>query len=93
VPAAFTSEPVTVLRSENGAGMACAPALSPKRFADPLLQQGDEGAAVLSALDAFKKPGSIGSVMPKLRSALGVDDGAVFELIDHLVSKRFLTRG
>lgn len=92
VPAAVVAEPVTVLRSENGAGMACAPALSPKRFSDPMLQQGEEGAAVLTALDAFKKPGSIGSVMPKLKAALGVDDGAVFELVDHLVSKRFLTR-
>ena len=39
------------LRSVDGAGLACAPSVSPSRFADKALQQGDDGRAVLEVLN------------------------------------------
>lgn len=92
VPAKVASTPVTVLRSPIGAGLACAPALDPRAFSDPMMQQADEGAAVLAALDVFARPTTLEAATGPLMKRLACDEGAVFELVEHLASKRFLSR-
>lgn len=92
VPEKVASTPVTVLRSEIGAGMACAPTLDPRAFRDPMVQQAEEGAAVLAALDTFAKPTTLDAATGVLMKRLACDEAAVFELVEHLASKRFLSR-
>jgi hypothetical protein len=83
VPARFSKEKVTVIRSENGAGLSCAPSVSPRKFSDPLLQQGEEGSALLATLDAFQKPTVVNTALKKL--------GPEYEeVVEHLVAGKFL---
>jgi B12 binding domain len=79
-PAALGDAPVTVVRSIDGAGLACAPTVSKRRFADPELQQGDEAKALLSTLASFEKPQTIASAR------------ADAELVRQLVDARFLAK-
>jgi len=92
VPSKVAGAPVTVLRSVIGAGLACAPALDPRAFEDPMLQQGEAATAVLEALAACARPTTVDAASGRLMKKLAVDEGAALELIEHLVSKRFLSR-
>lgn len=84
VPAKVAREPVTVVRSVDGAGLSCTPSVSRRRFSDPLLQQGEEGAALLDVLAAFERPTTVNAAMTKLRTK------SAREVIDHLAAGRFL---
>lgn len=90
VPAKVAREQVTVVRSVDGVGLACAPTVSQRRFEDPNLQQGDDGAALLAVLDAFGKPTTVDAAVTSLRRKK-LDEGAALEVIEHLVAARFLT--
>ncbi len=84
VPARVAKEPVTVVRSIDGAGLSCAPSVSRRRFSDPLLQQGEEGAALLDVLAAFERPTTVNTALTKLKTR------GASEVIDHLVAGKFL---
>ena len=84
VPVRVAREPVTVVRSIDGAGLSCAPSVSRRRFSDPLLQQGEEGAALLDVLAAFERPTTVNAALTKLK----VRDAR--EVIDHLAAGKFL---
>ena len=85
VPSRVAQEPVTVVRSINGTGMACAPSVSTRRFSDPMLQQGEDGAALLAVLAAFERPTVVNTALARLPST-----EAAREIIDHLTAARFL---
>ncbi len=84
VPVRVAKEPVTVVRSIDGAGLSCAPSVSRRRFSDPLLQQGEEGAALLDVLAAFERPTTVNAALTKLK----IRDAR--EVIDHLAAGKFL---
>ena len=73
VPGRVAQEPVTVVRSVNGTGLACAPSVSPRRFSDPTLEQGEDGSALLAVLAAFERPTTVDSALAKLRSKARLD--------------------
>ncbi|GEM_PF-857673 len=84
VPARLAREPVTIVRSVNGSGLSCVPSVSAKKFEDPVLQQGDEAAALLEVLGAFEKATTVDAAVQRL----GSEDA--LEVISHLVAGRFL---
>jgi hypothetical protein len=90
VPARVASEPVTVVRAVDGAGLVCAPALNPRRFSDPMLEQGASGAAVLAALDAFERPTTVEVAQAQLTASQNLRARAARALIEHLATGRFL---
>jgi len=90
VPQKVAREPVTVIRSVNGMGLACAPSLSPRRFSDPLLEQGEAGAALLAVLAAFERPTRVDAALTRLRSSARLDSASAQEVIEHLAAGRFL---
>jgi hypothetical protein len=90
VPAKVAQEPVTVVRSVDGTGMACAPSVSPRRFTDPTLDQGEDGQILLSTLAAFERPTTVASAVTQLGSKLRLDPHSAHEVIEHLVDGRFL---
>ncbi len=93
VPAAVAQEPVTVVRSVNGADLVCAPSVSPKRFADPTLDQGESGQLLLSTLAAFAQPTTVTGAVTALGRTARIDAHSTREAIDHLVEGRFLQPG
>ena len=90
VPAKLAKEKVTVVRSVDGAGLSCVPGLSTRKFSDPLLQQGEEGAALLDVLAAFEKPTTVNAAITKLKSKPRFDPESAREVIDHLAAGKFL---
>jgi hypothetical protein len=90
VPAKLAQEEVTVVRSVNGTGLACAPSVSPRRFPDPTLDQGENGRILLLALASFEQPTTVARAVTQLGAKLKLDPRAVREAIDHLVGGRFL---
>lgn len=89
-PAKLAGEAVTVLRSVDGITMSCAPSVSPKRFSDPTLTQGEDGAILLAALAAFEHPTTVTSAVSKLGAKARLAPHSAREVIDHLVDGRFL---
>jgi hypothetical protein len=85
-PAAVAKEKVTIVRAVDGAGLACAPAVDPRRFHDPALQLGDDAGALLAVLEAFKTPTTLKAALQKLGRR------AEPELVQQLASARFLTK-
>jgi hypothetical protein len=83
-------EQVTVVRSVNGTGMACAPSVSPRRFTDPTLDQGEDGRILLSTLAAFERPTTVASAVAQLGAKVKLDPNSAREVIEHLVDGRFL---
>ncbi len=81
VPVKLRGEELTVLRSRDGAGLACAPGL--KGFEDPNVQVGAEASALLAALDVFAKPTTVDAGRAKLK-------GPKAEAIEALWSAGFL---
>jgi hypothetical protein len=90
VPAKVAQEQVTVVRSVDGTGLACAPSVSPRRFTDPTLDQGEDGKILLTALAAFERPTTVASAVANLGAKVRIDPGSAREVIDHLVDGRFL---
>jgi len=90
VPDRVAREPVTVVRSVNGTGVSCAPSVSRRRFSDPALQQGEEGAALLEVLGAFQRPTTVGAALERLRSSARMDPELAREAIHQLTAGRFL---
>jgi hypothetical protein len=89
-PAKMAREQVTVVRSVDGITLSCAPSVSPRRFSDPTLTQGEEGAILLSALAAFEHPTTVASAVTQLGTKARLDPHSAREVIDHLVDGRFL---
>jgi hypothetical protein len=81
---------VTVVRSANGTGVTCAPSLSRRRFTDPALQQGEEGAALLEVLAAFERPAVVDTALARLRSKARVPPELAREAIEQLAAGQFL---
>jgi hypothetical protein len=90
VPAKVAQEPVTVVRSVEGVGMACAPSVNPRRFTDPTLDQGEDGRILLATLAAFKHPTTVASAVAQLGAKVKLDPHSAHEVIEHLVGGRFL---
>ena len=90
VPAKVAQEQVTVVRSVDGTGIACAPSVSPRKFTDPTLDQGEDGKILLTALAAFEKPTTVASAVSQLGAKVRLDPDSTHEVIEHLVDGRFL---
>jgi hypothetical protein len=90
VPAKVAQEQVTVVRSVDGTGIACAPSVSPRRFTDPTLDMGEDGHILLTTLAAFERPTTVANAVTQLGSKLKLDPHSAREVIDHLVDGRFL---
>ncbi|MCI0571244.1 MAG: cobalamin-dependent protein [Myxococcaceae bacterium] len=90
VPARVAQERVTVVRSVEGFGLACAPSVSPRKFSDPTLEQGEEGKVLLSTLAAFERPTTVASAVAELGAKARLDPDSAREVIEHLVEGRFL---
>ncbi len=90
VPARVAKEPVTVVRSVDGQGLSCAPTLDARRFESPALQPGEQGAALLAALDAFARPTAVEAAVAQLRTQARLDAQAARGVVEQLVEGRFL---
>jgi B12 binding domain len=84
VPARFAQEAVSVVRSVDGFGLACAPTVSPRRFTGPGLDQGEEGAVLLATLAAFARPTTVASAVAELGAKARLDPDSAREVIDYL---------
>jgi hypothetical protein len=89
-PAKVAGEQVTVIRSVDGTTMSLAPSVSPRRFSDPTLTQGEDGAILLAALAAFERPTTVSNGVTQLGAKARLDPDSAREVIDHLVDGRFL---
>ena len=89
-PAKVAQEPVTVVRSVDGITLPCTPSVSPRKFSDPTLSQGEDGAILLAALAAFERPTTVASAVTQLGTKARLDPQSAREVIDHLVDGRFL---
>ncbi|RKG74266.1 B12-binding domain-containing radical SAM protein [Corallococcus terminator] len=89
-PAKVSQEPVTVMRSVDGITLSCAPSVSPRKFSDPTLAQGQDGAILLAALATFERPTTVSSAVTQLGTKARLDPHSAREVIDHLVEGRFL---
>ncbi|WP_257457995.1 B12-binding domain-containing radical SAM protein [Archangium lipolyticum] len=90
VPAKVAQEQVTVVRSVEGTSLVCAPSLSPRRFTDPTLDQGEDGRILLTTLATFERPTTVANAVTHLGAKLKLDPGSAREVIEHLVDGRFL---
>jgi hypothetical protein len=90
VPAKVAGEQVTVVRSVEGYGLACAPTVSPRRFSDPTLEQGEAGKILLTTLATFAQPTTVASAVAELGAKARLDPSLARDVIDHLVEGRFL---
>lgn len=91
VPPNVRREEVTVVRSADGTELYCAPSVSPRRFSDPTLDQGEDGRILLAALATFEEPAVVASAVAQLGKRMRLAPDAAREVIDHLVDGRFLT--
>jgi hypothetical protein len=90
VPRRVAKEPVTVVRARDGHGLACAPTVDRRVFHDASLQQGEEGAAFLAALDAFDRPAAMERGVTAVRRVAPVSPAEARALVDSLAQGRFL---
>jgi hypothetical protein len=90
VPAKVAQEEVTVVRSVDGTGLVCAPSVSPRRFTDPTLDQGEDGKILLTTLATFQQPTTVAQAVAQLGAKARLDPGSAHEVIEHLVNGRFL---
>ncbi|AGC43186.1 B12-binding domain-containing protein [Myxococcus stipitatus DSM 14675] len=89
-PARVAGEEVTVVRSVDGITLSCAPTLQPRKFSDPALVQGEDGAILLAALGTFARPTTVSSAVSQLGAKVRLDPHSAKEVIDHLVDGKFL---
>ncbi|QSQ17657.1 cobalamin-dependent protein [Myxococcus landrumensis] len=92
-PARVSGEEVTVVRSVDGITLSCAPTLQPRKFSDPALVQGEDGAILLAALSTFERPTTVSSAVTQLGAKVRLDPHSAREVIDHLVDGKFLQPG
>ncbi len=85
VPAKHAKTEVVTVRSTTGNGLTLAPELNAKQFSDPLIQQGEDAAALLATLDAFDKPLTVDAALRKLPARLRST-----EAVEYLAHGRFL---
>lgn len=90
VPEKVRQEEVTVVRSIDGTELYCAPAVSPRRFHEPTLDQGEDGRILLATLAAFEQPTTVAQAVAQLGKTVHLDPVSAREVIDHLVNGRFL---
>lgn len=90
VPAKVAQEGVTVVRSEFGASLVCAPSVGPRAFSDPSLTQGDDARLLLAALSTYEQPKTVAQGTSQLASKVKLDAGTARAAIDELVEARFL---
>jgi hypothetical protein len=90
VPAGLAREEVTVVRSVDGADLICAPSVSPRRFRDPTMEQGENGRVLLSTLAAFAEPTTVVQASAWLGARAKLDPRSARQVIDHLLDGRFL---
>jgi B12 binding domain len=90
VPPRLRAEPLTVIRSIDGTGLACAPSVALKKFSDSSLAQGDEAKVLLSTLAMFSRPTVVDAAVGHLRAKARLDDESARELIEQLAAARFL---
>lgn len=91
VPPALRGVQVTVLRAIDGAGLACVPSLSPRRFSDDAIEQGDAARALLAAVDACATPVSLQRAAHQVAADAGLGPKEAQEVIEVLVGEGFLT--
>lgn len=92
VPARVAKTPVTVVRANNGHGLALAPGLSPRTYQHPSLQQGEEAVALAAALEVFARPTAVEQGVAALRGRGKLPAAEARALIDALAQSRFLVR-
>ncbi|MGA9523031.1 MAG: cobalamin-binding protein, partial [Myxococcaceae bacterium] len=90
VPEKVREEAVTVVRSVDGTEIYCAPSVSPRRFTEPTLDQGEDGRILLTTLAIFEQPTTVATAVAQLGTRVHLDPSAAREVIDHLVDGRFL---
>jgi hypothetical protein len=90
VPAKVAPEPLTVVRSVYGAGLNLATTVSPRRFADPTLMQGEPARIVLAALSTFEQAMPVGQGVTDLAARARIDPHTAREAIDFLAEGLFL---
>jgi hypothetical protein len=90
VPRHVANEPITVVRAASGEGLACAPRLDPRTFADKNLEQGEVARAILDVLAAFERPLRLETALSRLRSKSRLDPRVAREIIDGLTTGRLL---
>ena len=90
VPEKVRQEEVTVVRSVDGTELYCAPSVSPRRFQEPTLDQGEDGRILLAALAVFEQPTTVAHAVAQLGKTVHLDPVSAREVIDHLVNGRFL---
>jgi len=90
VPPKVAGEQATVVRSVDGTTIVCAPSVNPRKFSDPTLAQGEDGAILLAALATFERPTGVAKAEAELGKKVGLSPGEAREVIEHLVEGRFL---
>ena len=76
--------------SVDGTEIYCAPSVSPRRFREPTLDQGEDGRILLTALELFEQTTTVTQAVAQLGSRVRLDPSAAREVIEHLVDGRFL---
>ncbi|MBX7113194.1 MAG: cobalamin-dependent protein [Myxococcaceae bacterium] len=90
VPPALAQRRLRVIRSVDGAGVACAPDLNERVFADPNVQTGAVATAILAALELFRTPANTDEAMAQLRRSQKLPPGLVQDVIAQLADGGFL---
>jgi hypothetical protein len=90
VPARVAKAPVTVVRANNGHGLALAPTLATKTFSHGSLTQGADAVALGLALETFARPTTVERGVAALRSAAMLPAAEARGLVDALTQGRFL---
>ena len=93
VPARVAKEPMTVVRSTYGAYLNLTTAVSPRKFADPSLRQGEEARILEAALSAFSQPTPVAQGVSRLASSARIDAHTAREAIQFLAEGLFLQPG
>lgn len=91
VPKTLAKTKVEVVRSIDGMGLGCAPALGERQLPQGRVERGDGARAILAVLDAFAQPVPIERALSSLRSKK-IDQGLAQETVEHLVEGGFLAR-
>ncbi len=90
VPPNLSRRRLQVIRSVDGAGLACAPDLDERVFADPNVQSGTVGAAILAALEVFRTPATTEETVAQLHRSKKLPPRLTQDVITHLAEGGFL---
>ncbi|MBX7097794.1 MAG: cobalamin-dependent protein [Myxococcaceae bacterium] len=86
VPAKLARAPVTVIRSVDGLGLACAPTV--QGFEDPALLTDQDAALLLGVLDAFSQPARRDAGLARLPK--GTPKAVAADALEHLLDGHFV---